>query len=164
MFNNKIDTNDITVFVRFDSRYEHPVYTMEAIYVIVYAVCEYYEKLNSNDLKKSIDIDILKSVLKKVSKKKSDLWKYDKYIKKNQEDYWEKNDILDSPYAIPVIPIEITLSELIIMYRTLEYCKENQDEIRKYMHLYHSRERTYEFINDIQRELESRLRYAIIYR
>lgn len=166
MFKNNKDFNKITVYIILECDSEHPIDTVRNVLELINAVSEYFDSFYSNYIKESIDIEILKSLRNKIGEYKEHLNYNDMLIKSMNEEYKKHYKIssadMISPYAIPTSSFEVTLSELVMMYRALEFGIENRTELKTYIFLPWSGASYYYNIKQIQEYLKSRLGYALL--
>jgi len=166
MFKNNKDFNKITLYITLECDSEHPIDTARNVLELINAVYKYFDSFYYTYIKESIDIDILKSLINKIEEYKEHLNYNDMLIKSMNEEYKKhykiSMDDMISPYAIPTSSFEVTLSELVIMYRVLEFCAEDCEVLKKYIFLPWSGSLYYYNIKQIQEYLNSRLGYALL--
>lgn len=166
MFKNNKDFNKITVYITLECDSEHPIDTVRNVLELINAVYKYFDSFYSTYIKESIDIEILKSLINKIEEYKEHLNYNNMLIKSMNEEYKKHYEIpmddIISPYAIPTSSFEVTLSELVIMYRALEFGIENRTELKTYIFLPWTGSLYYYNIKQIQEYLKSRLGYTLL--
>lgn len=168
MFKSKKDFNEITVRIKLECDYEHPLDTAKNVYALLNSVYKYFDMFSDNYFKKAIDVNILKSLTNKIKEYLNDLEYYESLIESTKKQYKEHYKILTEDdgvivsYALPTSSVEITLSELVIMYRTLELCIQEVKELEQHIFLSWNEPNYYYSIKQIQKYLNSRLGYALM--
>lgn len=168
MFKSKKDFNEITVRIKLECDYEHPLDTARNVYALLNSVYKYFDRFSDNYFKEAIDVNILKSLTNKMKKYLNDLEYSEILIESTKKQYKEHYKILTEDggviahYALPTSSVEITLSELVIMHRTLELCIQEVKELEQHIFLSWNEPNYYYSIKQIQKYLNSRLGYALM--
>lgn len=162
MINSKKDFDKLTVWISLDIGYENPTEHVKNTYRLLNAVYRIEE-----DSRDDFDSNILKSLIEKMAKNISYLDDVDTILENTKEAFKPllKNaptaDIITSAYVIPTTSFEITLSELEVMYRVLNYCLDYPLKISEHMYFPWQGKYYYSNILEIQEHLKSRLAYAL---
>lgn len=168
IFKSRKDFNEITVYIKLECDYEHPLETARNVYTLLNSVYKYFDSFIDNYFKEAIDVNVLKSLTSKIEEYLKNLEYYQTLIESTKEEFKEhyktspEDDCVIAPYALPTAAAEITLSELVIMYRTLELCSKGCKQLRACTFLPWSKPDYYYKIKQIQEYLNLRLGYALM--
>ena len=166
MFKSKKYFNEITSWIKLECDYEHPLETAKNVYQLFNSVYKYFDHFDDDHFKEDIDANLLKSVVNKVEENIKNLQYKETLIRSMNKEYKNhykiSQDAAIPSYAIPTDSFQITLSELIIMYRTLKFCAKYPQKLKEHFFLPWNEPNYYYNIKQIQESLSSRLGYALL--
>ncbi|WP_053984878.1 hypothetical protein [Niameybacter massiliensis] len=165
MYNANKDFNKIKVWVNFDTRYEHPKETARNLWAIIETIYEHYNEIQYTNLEK-IDRNLLKYVMDKLEGYYNDLRDTDSVLEETKEAMskkWQCDPelIAVGTYAVPLSRVEFTLSELITLYKVLEFAKKHTSILKEYIWIVRDEYSNITFINQIQEQISDRLTYVL---
>lgn len=166
MFKSKKDFNEITTYLNFECVSVHPLDLARNLYQLLNTVYRYSDRYGDYYIKKSIDLNILKYLLDKLENNLSKIDNINYVLSTTKETYNEfyksSSEVLVSTYAIPTNSFEVTLSELVIMYKSLDFCIEYFDELKEYILIPWDGRRYYYIMKQIQDYLISCLGHSLL--
>lgn len=168
MFNSKIDLNEIKVNVRFETKYNLYTSTIKTLLDLLERVYNNIEEWENESFlnKYDIDLNILKAFIERFKIHYNEIEYLSSYFDELMEKYKKEKSVSKEEYLFYCHPnvnktFQITGSELMVIYKTLNYCKDYHWNFLEHvfigdLHNYKS------FIEEIQKYLESRFAYALL--
>lgn len=165
MYNFNKNFNELKVWIRLDAKYDHPTEMAQKLWAIIETLYKNFDEKNYGDLKK-IDYDILKCVMDKLEMHYKDVIFHDSVLQQTKESIARRRKIDQgliavAEYAVPFARFELTLSELITLYRSLEFVKTHLSMIQEHIWILSDDVRSILFITDIQQQISDRLTYKL---